>query len=139
VPLRQCHYQCAARGNEGVRRSNQSAARSARKGSDSPFDFGLVTHRRCHEFDSQRCWNRSKLTQIDRVVGCGVRVKQDRCPLDVGRHLFEHLQPFSHHGVVDEREARNVAARAREAYDQALTDWIGDDSEDDRDGARRLL
>jgi hypothetical protein len=37
-------------GDERVRRGDQSAARLARKGSNSRFDFGLVTHRCCREF-----------------------------------------------------------------------------------------
>src|SRR5262245_42913395 len=82
---------------------------------------------------------RSKLTQKAGVVWRGLRIKQDSCPPDVGRNLFEYLQPLSHHGVVDEREAGNVAARTREACDETLTNWIGDDGEDDRDGAGRLL
>ena len=37
------------------------------------------------------------------------------------------------------RESGDVAARMREARDQAGSDWIGDDGHDDGDGRRRPL
>jgi len=43
------------------------------------------------------------------------------------------------HGEVDECEARDVPTRTRQAGHEALSDWIVDHREDDRDGVGRLF
>jgi hypothetical protein len=59
--------------------------------------------------------------------------------LTPGAKLLEQLQPFPNHGKVDECEARDVSTRTRQAGYEALSDWIVDHREDDRDGAGRLF
>src|SRR5262249_23857402 len=53
--------------------------------------------------------------------------------------LLELLQPFPDQGEVDECEAGDVAARTRHVGDEALSDWIVEHSEDNRDALGRLL
>ena len=46
---------------------------------------------------------------------------------------------LSDHRILEEGESSNIAARMRHARNEALGDWIVDDSEDNRDRVRRLL
>jgi hypothetical protein len=51
-----------------------------------------------------------------------------------GRHrLLEHLQPLSGEGVLEDRKAGGIAARAREACDETVSDGIGHERKYDRD------
>jgi len=54
------------------------------------------------------------------------------------RDLFEQLQPFPGRAVLESHEAGGVAARPRQAVDEAGGDRIADDREHDRHGAGRL-
>lgn len=66
-------------------------------------------------------------------------IERERDPLDAGSELLERLQPFPNHGEVDECEARDVPTRTCQADHEALSDWIVDHREDDRDGVGRLF
>ena len=66
------------------------------------------------------------------------RDPKDGHPRHAGRDLLEQLKPFSGHAVFERDEPGDVAARPREALDEAGADRIGDDREHDRHGARRL-
>ena len=56
----------------------------------------------------------------------------------MGRDLLQHLQQFPERRKLGHREAGDVAARARQACDQAGADRIGDLCEDDRYAAGLL-
>src|SRR5262245_60548654 len=73
------------------------------------------------------------------LIGCRLRIEYECRPPHVRGDLLEHLQPFPDQGEVDEGEAGDVAARTRHAADEALSDWIVDHTEDNRDGAGRLF
>ena len=55
------------------------------------------------------------------------------------RHdLLEQLQPFPAQAEFERHESGGVAARPRQAVDEAGAHWIDDDREHDRHGASRL-
>ena len=68
----------------------------------------------------------------------GVRVPEHCHPRHSWRDLLEQLQPFGAHAVFESHEAGDVAARLRQAVDEAGADRIGDDHEDHRHVADRL-
>ena len=55
-----------------------------------------------------------------------------------GRNLLEQLQPFRAHAVFESGESGGIAARARQALDEAGADRIGTRDEYDRYAARHL-
>ncbi len=65
-------------------------------------------------------------------------IPKDRRPRHARRDLLEQLQPFPAHAVFERHETGGVAARPRQAVDEAGGDRIGDDREHDRHGAGRL-
>jgi hypothetical protein len=62
----------------------------------------------------------------------------DRRSRHARRDLLEQLQPFPADAVFESHETRGVAARPRQAVDEAAADRIDDDREHDRHGAGRL-
>ena len=54
------------------------------------------------------------------------------------RDLLEHLQPFAAQAVFEHQEAGGIAARARQARNEAGADRVDDNHEHDRHGAGRL-
>ena len=67
-----------------------------------------------------------------------VGIPKDRRSRHARRDLLEQLQPFPAHAVFESHETGGVAARPRQAVDEAGADRIGDDREHDRHGAGRL-
>ena len=65
-------------------------------------------------------------------------IPKDRHSRHAWRDLFEQLQPFPGHAVFTIHETGGVAARPRQALDEAGGDRIGGDREHDRHGAGRL-
>ena len=66
------------------------------------------------------------------------RVEQEGDPVDARRNLLEQLQPLARHRALESGETGDVAARPRKARDEAAADRIGNDRENDGDGARLL-
>ena len=66
------------------------------------------------------------------------RVAKHRDPGHTWRDLFQQFQPFSAEGVFRSHEAGDVAARLRQAVDEAGPDRIAGDREHDRHAAGRL-
>ena len=66
-------------------------------------------------------------------------IPKDRHPRHARRDLLEQLQPFAADAVFELREPGDVAARPRQARDEAGADRIDDLHEHDRHGAGRLL
>ena len=65
-------------------------------------------------------------------------IPKDRRSRHARRDLLEQLQPFPAQAVFELHKAGGVAARPRQAIDEAGADRIGDDREHDRHGAGRL-
>jgi hypothetical protein len=66
------------------------------------------------------------------------RVEQEGDPGDVRRDLLEQLQPLARDRRLNIGETGDVAARPRKARDEAAADRIGNDGENDGDGARLM-
>src|SRR5262249_48214720 len=66
------------------------------------------------------------------------RIAKDSRPRHAWRDFFEQLQPFSADAVVEREEPSRVAARPRQAVDEAGTDRIGYDREHNRHAASDL-
>ena len=66
------------------------------------------------------------------MVGC-LRVGHERGALYPRRDFFEHRKPLAGNTVLVQQQSREVAARTRQAGDEAGADRIGDVNEHDRD------
>ena len=81
---------------------------------------------------------RTHETQFDSQLRRGW-IPQDGDPGEPWDRFLEQLQPLgtevSHH----ERESGDVAAGTRQVRDQARSDWIGDDGQNDGNGGRGAL
>jgi hypothetical protein len=75
--------------------------------------------------------------ELARPGGCG-GIPKNRHPRHSGRNLFEQFQPFRAHAVFEQGESGGIAARPRQAVDEAGADRIDDGREHDRYGAGRL-
>ena len=65
-------------------------------------------------------------------------IPKDRRARHARRDLLEQFQPFPAHAVFEQGKTGGVAARPRQAVDEAGADRIGDRREHDRHGAGRL-
>jgi hypothetical protein len=63
------------------------------------------------------------------------RVEQHRDPGDARCNLFEQLQPLASHRGLHSDETGDVSSRLRKARDEAAADRIGNERENDGDGA----
>src|SRR5262249_44210818 len=68
----------------------------------------------------------------------GCRVEQEGRPSDARSNFLKQLQPLAGDCRFQGGETGDVAARSRQACDEAATDRIGDVPENDRDGSRSL-
>jgi len=71
-------------------------------------------------------------------MGGRVRAEHQYSASNAGGSLFEDLQPLPHHLEIDEREARDVPARMRQARHEPLLNGIADPHYDDGNGTGRL-
>ena len=62
--------------------------------------------------------------------------RQERDPGDARRNLLEQLQPLARYCSLHANETGDVAARPRQASDEAIADRISNLRENDRDGVR---
>ena len=69
----------------------------------------------------------------------GARFPQHRYARDLGRDLLEQLKPFPRQAVIELVKTGGVAARPRQAVDEAGADRVDALSEHERHGAARLL
>src|SRR5262245_30865695 len=63
------------------------------------------------------------------------RVEHEGYPVDSWRNLFEQLQPLAGHRGLHSDETSDVSSRPRKARDEAAADRIGNECEDDGNGA----
>src|SRR5262245_28393121 len=115
---RQCHH-------------DQAAIRGARECGEAALDrFGVVRGDRyyLHPERWRRALDGTELTHAGGICW----VSKYRHPRDLGRDLFEQLQPFGADRELVHGEAGGVAARPRQAIDKTAADRIGDQYENDR-------
>ena len=94
-----------------------------------------------------RAWNLSNATfsvlgrdlhGLEVLSDCGVvRIREDRHPAHARDRILEQLEPFRHELGNEERVAGDVAARAREARDDARSNGVADVGHDHRYRIRR--
>src|SRR5262245_22298964 len=120
------------------RQYDQTAIRLARECDNAALDFFRVPDTNGTYVDTER-WRRTldgaKLTYCG-----GIRHISQHCrSRDLGRDLFEQLQPFDGHAKFGRGEAGGVAARVRQAIDNTCANRIWNQYEYDRHGACCLL
>ena len=72
-------------------------------------------------------------------VRSDVGIQQHRRPSHLGSDVLEHPEPLASDGRLEVLEARDVAARPREAADEAAVGRLGDLDEDERYGCGQPL
>ena len=133
VPGRKRDDQIAMSTRQRARRHDQPAIQRAREGRDGALDSpasrtltGLTsTPRRRHSLDN---------AELAGPGGYG-GIPKDRRARHARRDLLEQLQPFPAHAVFEQEETGDIAARPRQAIDEAGADRIDDIREYDRHGA----
>src|SRR5438874_2349978 len=122
------------RHHEGVWQSDQAASRLARLSSDGIFDRRVIAHRSKRDrYPKRRGGGLYRATeQGDIWPGGGVRVEDDGNPRDSRRDLLEQLQPFFENRRIVGAEPGDVAAGSREVLNNAQSNRIGHQNENDR-------
>ncbi|HEY5130994.1 MAG TPA: hypothetical protein VIJ35_27510 [Bradyrhizobium sp.] len=120
-----------------ARRHDQAAIRGAREGRDGALDLAGVAHIDRVHLHPQRRRRGLDCAELAGTGGLG-GIPKDRRLRHARHDLLEQLQPFPADAVFESHETRGVAARPRQAADEAAADRIDDDREHDRHGAGRL-
>src|SRR6266550_6825419 len=63
----------------------------------------------------------------------GVRIEDERGPLDAGRELREQFDPFARHGRFNIDEAGHISTWPRQTRNEAITDRVRDAGKYNRD------
>jgi len=127
----------AMRNVKRIRHTDEAAARLARFGRDGRLDFSVVLYRsKRHRHPKGRGGLELAVQQWGES---SVRVKENSDARDPRGDLFEQLKPFSYDRRVVGGEPCNVAAGSCEALNQAQSDRIGHDYENNRYCVRLLL
>jgi hypothetical protein len=79
----------------------------------------------------------SHLSGLSAGPAVGRRKAQGACEA-LRCNLLEQFQPLASHRRLRKDETGDVTARPREVRDEAAADWVGNDRENDGDGARLL-
>ena len=137
VPGRQRDDQIAMKLRQRARRHDQAAIRSAREGRDGALDLARVAHVDRSYLHPERRRHGLDYAKLANSGGCG-GIPKNRHSRHARRDLLEQLQPFPADAVFEIHEPGGVAARPRQAVDEAGADRIDDDREHDRHGAGRL-
>ena len=120
-----------------ARRHDQTAIPGALEGRDGSLDLGRVAHVDRAQLNAERRRRGLDRTELTGPGGYGGIAKNGHS-LHARRDLLEQLQPLSTHAVFIRGETRDVAARSRQAVDEAGADRIGGSHEHHRHGAGRL-
>ncbi len=122
-------------GREGLGHHDQATVRLVCLCGNDGLELGTVAHRGCDRF---QCEGPSGgFEGVQEIFGKwrGCRVEQERDPVDARRNLLEQLHPLSDHRVFHMDETGDVAARPRQARDEAAADRIDSGRENNRDDA----
>ena len=121
---------------EAIRYHDQATIRLACLCGNDRFELGHVANRGC---DRLHCEGRSgSFDGVQEILGIWrhCRVEQHRGSGNARRNLLEQLQPLASQRANHSLEAGDVAARPRQARDEAAADRIGNRRENDWNGAR---
>jgi hypothetical protein len=137
VPGRELDDELAMNKCQRASGQDEAAIRRACEFRDGAFDLRRVAHVDRDDFDSQRRRHRldgSKLADAGRYSG----IAKDGHAPRARRNLFNQFQPFPAQGVFKLQKSSGVAARPRQAVNEAGADRIASNREHDRHGAGRL-
>src|SRR5262245_65311496 len=109
----------------------------AREGCNVALDFARVADVDRAYLQTERWRCRLDGAELTDPLGYGA-ITQDRRSRHAGRNLFEQLQPFRAHAVLERGKTGGVAAWPRQTRDQATADRISDLRKHDRHGPGRL-
>src|SRR5262249_42758383 len=106
-------------------RHDQSAVRRARESTDTGLDFAGVADVDWAQLHSER-WRYGLDGPPHTDAGRDGRIAKDRRARQARRDLLEHLQQFPANAVFEHGKAGGIAARPRQARDEASPYRIGD-------------
>src|SRR5262245_46871359 len=126
------------KGRQRAPRYNQAAIRGPREGRDGTLDLADISYVDRGQLNAER--RRGRLDRAE-LAGPGgyTGVSHDSYSRHTRCDLLEQLQPFAGQAVFVIEKTSNIAARSRQALDEACADGIGDIHEHDRHGAGRAL
>src|SRR5262245_28578013 len=130
----QSRDQLSVAGGDDMRQYDQAAIRLVREACDSLLDSGRIAYAGRGYPDAGR---RSRFLSgaKQRDIRCGLWVHENRRPAHARRGLLQYLHPFAAGRGLEIGEPRRIAARSREALDEATAYRISDLHEYSRDGA----
>ena len=111
--------------DQRARCHDQAAIRGASEGRDRALDLAGVAHIDRAHLHPERRRHRLDRAELARPGGYS-SVANDPHPRHAGRDLLEQLQPLAAQAVLERDEAGGVAARPRQAVDEAGTDRVDD-------------
>ena len=97
------------------------------------LDLGFIVNRRGPHRQPEGWRRLLDVAQDQTGIACGSGIEKDRHVCNGRVDLRQHLRPFPGHRRVENAEAGDVAARARQILDEALANRVDYKPENDRD------
>src|SRR5215208_4579809 len=120
------------------RKQDETAVKLTCEDLDGLLDLGAVPPVGSNRLETKRRRDRLDFTPKGGEAR-KVRVRDNAYPLNVRRGLFERLELFAAYLWLESAETRDVAARARKAFDIANAHRVRDYDKDDWDGVGQPL
>src|SRR5450631_695438 len=127
----QCDNKIVVRSYRCTGRHDKTAIRGTSECRDSALDLVRIAYAYRSNIHPNRGCNRLDHCKLADPGGCR-GIPKDGYTLHIGRELFEQLQPFSTQAIFELHKAGGVAARSRQAFDEAGTNRVDNGSEDHR-------
>src|SRR5262245_47180367 len=130
VSTRKRNDEISMRCCRGTSRHDQTTVGNAGEVPHCIFDFTSIANSGWSDFDPDRAGcglNGAKLASASRID-----VSQYDCSPQIRLDRLEKAKPFSGHAEVELSKSRHIAARTREAFDIAGTNWVRHLCEHDR-------
>jgi hypothetical protein len=137
VSCRKLEDQIAVNQRQRARRRDETAVWGARECRDGTLDLRRVAHVDRDDLHPERRRHGLDNCELTNPGGDG-GIPKDRYTRHVWRGLLEQFKPFPGQIVFEEDETGDIAARARQAINEAGSDRVGDIHEHNRHCARRL-
>src|SRR5499427_3172843 len=120
---------------EGIRHHDQATIRLAGLRANDGFELGPVVNRCCDRLHGEGDSGGFEGVQPIFEICRRCRVEQEGYPGGARRNLLKQLQPLASHRGLYSDETGNVPSRLRKARDKAAADRIGNERENNGDGA----
>src|SRR6516164_6801085 len=120
---------------EGIRHHDQATIRPASLCGNDAFELGRVANRCSDRLHGEGRSGGFEGSQPIFEICRRCWVEQEGYPVDARRNLLEQLQPLASHRRLHSDETGDVSSRPRKARDEAAADRIGNERENDGDGA----